>query len=209
MSVASGSRGQSTDRSEAAGPSKLSKEHKALLLEYLGIDTALPSLGPPGLRSTYQKFKAIINGIPTVTDLGKDAEWKSQFEDTTPWIPSVLQFIEIFVAKTQFYQFWRPLLSRAQDYPDMKDWLDQHKDRMSTKELWNTDSSRPITFPDLKNWLDEKDRAVNRKQDAKGKRKAPASPPKSKKKKNHDRDRAVVQRKHKKSKPASESDGSE
>jgi len=91
----------------------------------------------------------------------------------------------------------------------MKDWLDQHKDCMSTKELWNTDSSRPITFPDLKKWLDEKDRAVNRKQDVKGKRKAPASPPKLKKKKNHDRDRAVVQRKHKKSKPASESDGSE
>jgi len=77
----------------------------------------------------------------TVTDLGKDAEWKSQFEDTSPWVPSVIHFIKFFVAKTQFYQFWKPLLSRAQEYPDMKDWLDQHEDRMSTKELWNIDSS--------------------------------------------------------------------
>jgi hypothetical protein len=44
-----------------------------------------------------------------------------------------------------------------------------------------------MTFPDLKKWLDDKDRAVDIKQDAKGKRKAPASPLKLKKK-NQDRD---------------------
>lgn len=212
MSVASGSRRQSLassiDAPEVTGPSKLSKENKALLLEYLGIDPELPSLGPPGLRSIYQKFKAITNSIPQVTALGRDAEWKSQFDDASPWVPSVIAFIEIFVAKSQFYQFWKPLLSRAQEYPDMKDWLNQHKDRMSTKELWDIDSNRPITFPDLKKWLDDKDRAVDMKQDAKGKRKAPASPPKLKKK-NQDRDRTVVQRKHKKAKPASEVDESE
>jgi len=61
----------------------------------------------------------------------------------------------------------------------------------------------------LRKWLDEKDWAANIKQDAKGKRKAPASPPKLKKKKNDDRNRVVVQRKHKKSKTARESEGSE
>ena len=45
-----------------------------------------------------------------------------------------------------------------------------------------------------------------KKQDVKGKRKAPASPTKLKK---NDRDRPVVQRKHKKYRPASESDESE
>ena len=213
MSVASGSRGQSlassVDTSDVTGPSKPSKEQKALLLEYLGIDTELPSLGPPGLRSVYQKFKAIINAIPQVMGLGRDAEWKSQFDDAHPWIPTVIHFIEIFIAKSQFYQFWKPLLSRAQEYPEMKDWLNQHKDQMSTKELWNTNSNRPLTFPDLKKWLYDKDRAVEmKKNDAKGKRKAPASPPKSKKK-DHDRDRPVVQRKHKKFKRTRESDGSE
>ena len=87
------------------GPSKLSKEDKYLLLEYLGIDTDLPSLGPPGLCSSYQKFKVITNATPKVMGLAKDAEWKAQFGDTHPWIPTIVHFIDIFVAKSQFYQF--------------------------------------------------------------------------------------------------------
>jgi hypothetical protein len=131
LSVASGSHGQSLassiDTSEVTGLFKLSKENKALLLEYLGIDTELPSLGPPGLHSAYQKFKAIINAIPQIMALGRDAKWKSQFDDAPPWIPTTIIFIEIFVAKSQIYQFWKPLLSQAQEYPEMKDWLNQHK----------------------------------------------------------------------------------
>jgi len=85
----------------------------------------------------------------------------------------------------------------------MKDWLNQHKDRLSTKELWNVEAQHTLTFADLKKWLEEKDRET----DMKGKRKAPHSPPKLKKKKHDDRDRAVVQRRHKKSKTSMESDG--
>ena len=185
------------------GPSKLSKEDKDLLLEYLGIDTDLPSLGPPGLCSAYQKFKAITNATPKVMGLARDAEWKAQFGDTHPWLPTIVHFIDIFVAKTQFYQFWKPIFLRAQEYPEMKDWLNQHKDRLSTKELWKEDSKRTLTFTDLKRWLEEKDREADRK----GKRKAPQSPPKLKKKRDGERDRAVVQRKHRKSKTSKQSDG--
>jgi hypothetical protein len=187
------------------GPSKLSKEDKDLLLEYLGIDTDLPSLEPPGLRSAYQKFKAITNAAPKVIGIAKDAEWKAQFGDTNPWLPTIVHFIDIFVAKSQFYQIWKPMFSRAQEFPVMKDWLNQHKDRLSTKELWNEDN-RTLTFADLKKWLEEKDREVDIKKDGKGKRKAQQSPPKLKKKKHDERDRAVVLRKHKKSK-STQSDG--
>ena len=190
------------------GPSKLSKEDKDLLLEYLGIDTDLPSLGPPGLCSAYQKFKAITKATPTVVGLARDAEWKAQFGDTDPWIPTIGHFIDIFVANTQFYQFWKPLFSKAQEYPEMKDWLNQHKDWLSTQELWNEDSKHTLTFTDLKRWLEEKDREADiKQQDRKGKRKAPQSPPKLKKKRNDERDRAVVQRKHRKSKTSKQSDG--
>jgi hypothetical protein len=189
------------------GPSKLSKEDKDLLLEYLGIDIDLPSLGPPGLRSAYQKFKAITNATPKVMGIAKDAEWKAQFGDAHPWLPTIVHFIDIFVAKSQFYQIWKPMFSRAQQFPVMKDWLNQHKDRLSTKELWNEDN-RTLTFADLKKWLEEKDREVDiKKQDGKGKRKAPQSPPKLKKKKHDERDRSVVKRKHKKSKTSTQSDG--
>jgi hypothetical protein len=189
------------------GPSKLSKEDKDLLLEYLGINIDLPSLGPPGLCSAYQKFKAITNATPKVMGIAKDAEWKAQFGDGHPWLPTIVHFIDIFVAKSQFYQIWKPMFSQAQEYPDMKDWLNQHKDRLSTKELWNEDN-RTLTFADLKKWLEEKDREVDiKKQDGKGKRKAPQSPPKLKKKKHDERDRSVVKRKHKKSKTSTQSDG--
>ena len=40
----------------------------------------------------------------------------------------------------------------------MKDWLNQHKDCLLTKELWNLDANRTPTFSDLKKWLEEKDR---------------------------------------------------
>lgn len=211
-SAASGSRVSSnapiaSDSSELiGGPSKLSKQDKDLLLEYLGIDTDLPSLGPPGLRSAYQKFKAITVATPKVMGLAKDAEWKAQFSDMHPWLPTIVHFIDIFVAKSQFYQIWKPLFSRAQEYPDMKDWLNQHKDRLSTKDLWDVDANRTLTFADLKKWLEEKDRQVDIKKDGKGKRKAPQSPPKTKKKKHDERDRAV-QRKSKKSKTSKKSDG--
>ena len=197
-----------TDLSElTGGPSKLLKENKNMLLEYLGIDPDLPSLGPPGLCSSYQKFKAITNATPKVMGLAKDAEWKAQSGDMHPWIPTIVNFIDIFVAKSQFYQFWKPLFSRAQEYPDMKDWLNQHEDQLSTKELWNVDAKHTPTFSDLKKWLEEKDREVDiKQQDRKGKRKAPQSPPKLKKKKHDERDRAVMQKKHKKSKTSKLSD---
>jgi hypothetical protein len=103
------------------------------------------------------------------------------------------------VAKSQFYQIWKPMFSRAQEYPVRKDWLNQHKDRLSSKELWDGDANRTLTFADLKKWLEEKEREADIKQDGKGKRKAPQSPPKLKKKK-HD------ERKHKKSKTSKQLD---
>jgi hypothetical protein len=204
------SRGQSlassVSTSEVTGPSKLSKQNKVLLLEYLGIDTELLSLEPSGLRSAYQKFKAIINATPKVMALGKDAEWKSQFEDGAVWVPSIITFIDIFIAKSQFYQNWKPLFLRAQEYPEMRDWLDEYGDCTSTEDLWGIKTNRVLGFPDLKKWLEEKDREGEmRRRDPKGKRKAPDSP----KKKNRDRDRPVVQRKHKKLKQAKESDEEE
>ena len=123
---------------------------------------------------------------------------------------AIVHFINIFVAKSQFYQFWKPLFMHAQEYPVMKDWLNMHKDRLSTKELWNLDAKKALIFPDLKKWLDEQNRVAEQNiYDVKGKRKVPPSPPKLKKKKNDDRDRAVVQRKHKKVKMAKEVEESE
>jgi len=74
-SVPSDSCGQSLassiSTSEVSGPSRLSNEHKALLLDYLGIDRDLSSLEPSGLQTSYQKFTAIVNATPKVMSLGR------------------------------------------------------------------------------------------------------------------------------------------
>ena len=95
--------------SEVSGSSKLSKKHKAPFLDYLGIDRDLSSLEPSGLHTSYQKFTAIVNATPKVVSLGKDEEWKAQFDGAAVWVPNIVTFIDIFIAKSQFYQFWRPL----------------------------------------------------------------------------------------------------
>jgi len=206
LSVASDSHGQSlassVSTSEATGPSRLSNANKALLLDYLGIDRDLASLDKSRLQSVYQKFKAITNATPKVMGLSKDAEWKSQFDDGAVWVPNIVTFINIFIAKTQFYQVWKPTFLQAEEYPDMQDWLNEEEDCLAIEDLWDMRGSRVLGFPDLKKWLDKKDREGELKKcDLKGKRKAPDSP-----KKNQDRDWPVVQRKHKKLRQERDSD---
>jgi hypothetical protein len=189
------------------GPSKLSKEDKDLLLECLGIDCKLPSLGPAGLPSSYQKYRAITDATPRVLALSKDQEWKQQFGDSRPWVPNIVDFINIFIAKSQFYQVWRPLFLQAALYPDMTAWLTRHKDRLPSQEIWGDTAQRAITFVDLRRWLKERDREAEvKKYEGKGKKKAPLSPTKPKPKKHDDRDKTLVKRKHKKIMNLSDSD---
>ena len=100
------------------GPSKLSREDKDHLLEYLGIDCELPYLEPAGLLSSYQKYKVITEATPHVIALSNDQEWKQQFGDGQAWVPNIVDFINIFIAKSQFYQVWRPLFLHAALYPE-------------------------------------------------------------------------------------------
>ena len=191
------------------GPSKLSREDKDLLLEYLGIDCELRYLEPAGLPSSYQKYKAITEATPRIIALSKDQEWKQQFGDGRAWVPNIVDFINIFIAKSQFYQVWRPLFLQAALYPDMTAWLDQRKDRLSSRELWGDIAKQAITFVELKKWLKEKDREAEvKKYEVKGKKKASpsSSKPKPKPKKPDDRDKALVKRKHKKIMSPSDSD---
>lgn len=139
--------------------------------------------------------------------MSKDQEWKQQFGDSRPWVPNIVDFINIFIAKSQFYQVWRPLFLQAALYPDMTAWLDRHKDRLPSQELWGDVAKRAITFVDLRRWLKERDREAEvKKFEGKGKKKAPPSPNKPRPKKHDDRDKTLVKRKHKKTINRSDSD---
>ena len=70
----------------------------------------------------------------------------------------------------------------------MTAWLDQHKDRLSSRELWGDIAKQAITFVDLKKCLKYKDQEAEvKKYEGKGKKKASPSPSKPKPKpKKHD-----------------------
>ena len=76
--------------------------------------------------------------------LSKDAEWKSQFDDGAAWIPNIVDVIHIFIAKTQFYQVWKPTFLRAEEYPDMWDWLNEEEDCLATEDWWELRGNRPV-----------------------------------------------------------------
>ena len=72
---------------------------------------------------------------------------------------------------------WMTVFLQAALYPDMTAWLDQCKDRLSSRELWGDIAKQAITFVDLKKWLKEKDWAAEvKKYQGKGKKKASPSP---------------------------------
>ncbi|EDR00483.1 uncharacterized protein LACBIDRAFT_334085 [Laccaria bicolor S238N-H82] len=53
--------------------------------------------------------------------LGRDSEWLALEEKQ--WVPSLKDFIEIFVAKTQYYGTWKEAFDDAVRFPVMQDWL--------------------------------------------------------------------------------------
>ncbi|KAF8878976.1 hypothetical protein CPB84DRAFT_1817459 [Gymnopilus junonius] len=145
----------------------LSKPQKDMLLEYLGIDPNLPYLGPPGLPAAYQKFKAIISALDEVLQLGSDPEWEAQFTNKRPWTIRVPEFIDIFVAKSQYYKTWKKKFLQAAQFSVMVDWLEQKEDRLSNEEIWGPGSKPTIMFKDLENWLQKKEREAVQKGKAK------------------------------------------
>jgi hypothetical protein len=111
----------------AGGPAykKFSKEDIDNLLQYLGIDIQLP-MASSCLQGCYKKHCAIVNATDKVLKLARDAEWLSLEEKQ--WVPPLRDFIEIFVAKTQYYGTWKKASDDAVRFPAMQDWLAMEDD---------------------------------------------------------------------------------
>lgn len=101
-----------------------------------------------------------------VGNLAKDQDWIALCGDHF-WCPTVLDFINIFVAKSQYYRTWKGTFEQAGNYPIMKDWLAGEKDRKSDKSVWGfTKSGGLYSLEDLKTWIQQqkrKDELASRK----------------------------------------------
>src|SRR6266545_6498417 len=137
---------------QGGGPSKLSKEDKDSLLEYLGIDTNLPYIAT-NLHTAYKKHVAISTSTQKVLSLSQDQEWQALM-DPHPWNVSLKDFIDIFVAKSQYYGTWKQIFEEAECFPAMRDWLALEDDRKSDKAIWGEIKST-YSFEDLRTWIYE------------------------------------------------------
>jgi len=177
------------------GPSTLTPVQKEALLTFLGIPVEL-RFTPPTLRNSYIKYKACINASQAMSGLRANKEWPTHLEEqgVEYWVPIFVDLVNIFIAKSQFYSSWKIPFGRAQNYPQMKSWLEDNSDCESESEIWaETKNSDHYTLLDLAQWLNKKD-AV------KGKKPAIASSSKEKKsagsKEKRKKERRMTQRIH-------------
>ena len=157
--------GQSSGRVASEGPSTLTTVQKEALLTFLGISTDLHALAPT-LRNNYMKYKALINASKPMQGLRSSKEWTDHLDEhgVEHWIPIFIDLVNIFIAKSQFYSSWKGLFSRAQNYPQMKSWLDADSDADSDSEVWaETKDLDHYTMLDLAEWLKRKDVAKGKK----------------------------------------------
>jgi hypothetical protein len=100
--------------------------------------------------------------------LGRDVEWQA-LTDPNPWAVSLKEFIDIFIAKSQYYGTWKPVFDKAEKIPIMRDWLALEEDRKSDRAVWGEVKSS-YSFEDLKAWIQKKEReqiVAERKQENK------------------------------------------
>lgn len=151
-----------------AGPTYLSMLQIETLLLFLEIDTTLPYVGPPTMlfiRAVYAKYKELSRVLDIMEKLKYSDAWMRHIaqagldREATPWVPSYVDLVNIFLSKTQYYTHWAKPLKRATNYTEMVDWLEDQPDCMTTEELWG-DDDRNLAWTDLVDWLNVREGTV-------------------------------------------------
>lgn len=191
----------------SGGPTNLSRANQDGLLRYLHIDLELPYLGPPGLHSMYPKYKEIarVTDHKLIEGLRNNAQWRSYLEDNSlhVWQPTLMDFIHIFVAKSQFYDNWKPAFREAKQFPILIDWLDKKPGCLMNKEMWGDDKDT-YSLSDMNKWMARGGPPNGRMVDVKEKRQEKSADKKSKKKKKEISSVSDLERKKKGKKKDSE-----
>lgn len=143
-----------------AGPSTLPVLYKETLLTFLQIDTELPYLGQPGLRTTYAKYKEVARCSGIMNKLRSNPAWRDHLIQAgvdEGWRPVFIDLINIFIAKSQYYTKWQPPFAAAQKYREMVLWLENDDDALENGDLWDEElSSGAYTLVDLMRWTNQK-----------------------------------------------------
>src|SRR5882762_10072467 len=97
------------------------------------------------LQVTYQKYKAFLVASSTLDDMVAKRTWPMKR-------PSRTDLIELFVGKSFFHSHYRPLFTRAANYPEMVAWLEEKPGSVDV-DVWGVKKDS-YTFSHLSVWLD-------------------------------------------------------
>jgi hypothetical protein len=97
------------------------------------------------LRLAYQKYKAFLVASSTLDDMVAKRTWPTKR-------PSRTDLIELFVGKSFFHSHYRPLFTRAANYPEMVAWLEDKPGSVDV-DVWGVKQDS-YTFSHLSLWLD-------------------------------------------------------
>lgn len=124
------------------------------LFQFLDIAPSIVTLGC-GFCENYQKHKIITRTSLIVQCLCSNSDWKAHLEAASLpfWVPTLVQFVEIFIGKSQYYKRWRPLYKRAVTFhPTLAAWLENDLECLSDEKLWG-EPQTVYTLADMEKWL--------------------------------------------------------
>jgi hypothetical protein len=98
-------------------------------LAQLGIPTHMADYNDRGLLIAYKKHKAYLTACCVYQAKVADGSWSGNKLTGA-------DLIQLFISKSFWHSHYKPLFSKASNYPDMLKWLDGEKDRLSDEDLW-------------------------------------------------------------------------
>jgi hypothetical protein len=102
-----------------------------------------------GLRINYAKYKACLQAQEVLNQKLKDNTWPQGVKK-----PAASDIIKLFVSRSQWHEYMTPAFSNINDFPIIKDWLEDTEDSPSDADVWGL-SKATYNFSDLQR---EKDR---------------------------------------------------
>ncbi|KAF8344786.1 hypothetical protein F5887DRAFT_885727 [Amanita rubescens] len=122
----------------------------------------------------YQKYKACIQAFLTAEEMASAEEWVIRR-------PTETEIVHLFIGKTMWHKDFTKIFPQVSKYPEMKKWLNDDEDAMSTIDIWGREKAS-FNFQDFRRWIVEEDNRINKK----GKGKAQTTYKKGKKKSGKD-----------------------
>lgn len=135
---------------------------KLRLLDLLGIAHHLENQDDITLRFAYQKYIAYYEALDTLAKMCEEHTWPGRR-------PSDTTVIELFVSKSMWHKYYKPLFGQAHNHADMEKWLQNAENKLSSVVVWGIQKSQ-YNFVDLDNYfrnggilVEEKKKIVKKK----------------------------------------------